>query len=168
MKPEIQKGLGSGKRCWLWKKASQVALVIKNSLAYARDIRDLGSIPGLGKIPRRRKQQSTPVFLPGESHRQRSLTGYSRQGSQRAGHESSDLACTQAYKDILLFSSPPSLKLEQMTSSIHLCEGKKFSYEFFQLSVIQSQKFPILLPLFLFIPISCLKGKGSTSLETNL
>ena len=36
-----------------------------------------GSIPGSGKIPWRRKWQSTPVFLPGESHGWRSLVGYS-------------------------------------------------------------------------------------------
>ena len=30
--------------------------------------------------PLRRKRQSTPVFLPGESHGQRSLVGYSPQG----------------------------------------------------------------------------------------
>ena len=29
------------------------------------------------KIPRRRKWQPAPVFLPGESHGQRSLVGYS-------------------------------------------------------------------------------------------
>ena len=33
---------------------------------------DLGSIPGLGRSPR---GQPTPVFLPGEFHRQRSLAG---------------------------------------------------------------------------------------------
>ena len=33
--------------------------------------------PWFGKIPSRRKWQPTPVFLPGESHGQRSLTGYS-------------------------------------------------------------------------------------------
>ena len=31
----------------------------------------------VGKIPWRRKKQSTPVFLPGESHGQRNLVGYS-------------------------------------------------------------------------------------------
>ena len=36
---------------------------------------DPGSIPGFGKIPWRRKWQPTPVFLPGESHGQRSLAG---------------------------------------------------------------------------------------------
>ena len=33
--------------------------------------------PWGGKIPWRRKWQCTPVFLPGESHGQKSLTGYS-------------------------------------------------------------------------------------------
>ena len=36
--------------------------------------------PGWGKIPWRRTWQSTPVFLPGESHGQRSLVGYSPWG----------------------------------------------------------------------------------------
>ena len=31
----------------------------------------------VGKIPSRRAWQPTPVFLPGESHGQRSLAGYS-------------------------------------------------------------------------------------------
>ena len=33
--------------------------------------------PCIGKIPRRRKWQPTPVFLPGKSQGQRSLVGYS-------------------------------------------------------------------------------------------
>ena len=41
---------------------------------------DLGSIPGVGNIPWRRQWQPTPVFLPGESHGQRSLVGYSPRG----------------------------------------------------------------------------------------
>ena len=35
---------------------------------------------GVGKIPWRRKWQSTPVLLPGKSHEQRSLVGYSPWG----------------------------------------------------------------------------------------
>ena len=40
--------------------------------------------PWVGKIPCRKKWQPTPVFLPGESHGQRSLAGYSGEsmGSQ--------------------------------------------------------------------------------------
>ena len=39
-----------------------------------------GLDPWVGKIPWRRKWQPTPVFLPGKSHRQRSLAGYSSWG----------------------------------------------------------------------------------------
>ena len=48
---------------------------------------DMGLIPGVGKIPWRRKRQPTPVFLPVKSHRQGSLMGYSPQGHKRAGHD---------------------------------------------------------------------------------
>ena len=37
----------------------------------------------VGKIPWRRKWQPTPVFLPGKSHGQRSLEGYSSWGCKR-------------------------------------------------------------------------------------
>ena len=39
----------------------------------AYNVRDPGSIPGSGKSPGERNWQPTPVFLPGESHGQRSL-----------------------------------------------------------------------------------------------
>ena len=42
--------------------------------------RRLGFNPWVGKIPWRRTWLSTPVFLPGESHGQRSLAGYSPWG----------------------------------------------------------------------------------------
>ena len=47
---------------------------------------DLGLIPGLGRFPRRRAWQPTPVFLPGESNGQRSLRGLQFMGSQRVRH----------------------------------------------------------------------------------
>ena len=43
-------------------------------------IQELQVQPWIGKIPWRRAWQPTPAFLPGESHRQRSLVGYSPQG----------------------------------------------------------------------------------------
>ena len=58
-------------------RAFYVVLVVKNPPANAGDTRDAGSIPSVRKIPWKRAQQSTPVFLPGESHEQRSLAGYS-------------------------------------------------------------------------------------------
>jgi len=38
-----------------------------NLPANAGDVRDVGSIPGLGRSPWRRAWQPTPVFFPGES-----------------------------------------------------------------------------------------------------
>ena len=40
--------------------------------------------PWVGKIPWRRVWQPTPIFLPGESHRQRSLVGYSLWGCKES------------------------------------------------------------------------------------
>ena len=47
----------------------KVVLVVKNLSANVGDTGDTGSIPGAW--------QPTPVILPGESHGQRSLAGYS-------------------------------------------------------------------------------------------
>ena len=61
-----------------------MALVVKNPLANAGDIRDVGSIPGSGRSPWRRAWQPTQVFLPGESHGQKSLVGYSPWGAKES------------------------------------------------------------------------------------
>jgi len=61
--------------------ASQVALVVKDPPASAGVMRPWFD-PWVGKIPWRRTWQPTPVFLPGESHAQRRLAGYSSLGRQ--------------------------------------------------------------------------------------
>ena len=67
-----------------------MALVVKNLPADVGDIRDAGSIPGLGRSAWKRAGQPTPVFLTGESHGQRSLAGYVQfTGSQRVEHDGS-------------------------------------------------------------------------------
>ena len=53
--------------------------MVKNLPANAGGVRDPGST-WLRKIPWRREWPPTPVFLPGESHRQKSLADYSPQG----------------------------------------------------------------------------------------
>ena len=58
-------------------------LVVKNPPASARDRRDTGSTPRSGRSLER-EWQPTPVFLPGESHGQRSLTGYSPWGHKES------------------------------------------------------------------------------------
>jgi len=50
--------------------------VVKNPPADAEDIRDSGLIPGSGRSFGAGRQP-TPVLLPGESHEQRDLVGYS-------------------------------------------------------------------------------------------
>ena len=57
--------------------SSQVAPVVKKPTCQCRRDKRLGFDPWVGKIPWRRAQQPTPVFLPGESRGQRSLAGCS-------------------------------------------------------------------------------------------
>ena len=57
-----------------------MVLVVKNQPGNVGDRRDMGSIPGSGRCP------GVGVFLPGESHWQRSLAGYSPWGP-RVGHD---------------------------------------------------------------------------------
>ena len=54
----------------------------KEPPATAEDMRVMDSIPGFKRSPR--KGQPTLVFLPGESHGQRNLAGYSPQGRKES------------------------------------------------------------------------------------
>ena len=55
-----------------------MVLVIKDLLVNVGDIRD----PWAGNIPWKKAGQPTSVFLPGESHGQKSLTSYSPKSLQ--------------------------------------------------------------------------------------
>ena len=57
-----------------------------------RRYKRLGFNPCVGMIPWRTAWQPTPVFLPGESHRQRRLVGYSPWGPKDSGMTGSYLA----------------------------------------------------------------------------
>ena len=57
-------------------RAPQVALVVKNPAVNAGDVRDTGFHSWGWEDPLKEGMQPTPVFLPGESHGQRSLAGY--------------------------------------------------------------------------------------------
>ena len=57
-----------------------VGSVSKESACNAGDAGRPNFNPWFGKIPWRRARQPAPVFLPGESHGQRSLVGYSPWG----------------------------------------------------------------------------------------
>ena len=66
---------------------SLVAQTVKNLPADSKESTcnagDMGSIPGLRKIPWRRAWQPTPVFLPGESPWTEEPGGLQSMGSQR-------------------------------------------------------------------------------------
>ena len=74
----------------------------KESTCQCRRRRGCGFDPWVGKIPRRRKRQPTPGFLPGESHRQRSLAGYSPWGCK----EWDTTECLSTVTDFLNEESP--------------------------------------------------------------
>ena len=59
-------------------------LVVKESTCQCRSCRKHWFDPWVGKIPWRRKWQPTPVFLPGESHGQWNLAGYSLWGRKES------------------------------------------------------------------------------------
>ena len=61
-------------------KTSLVAQMVKRLPTMRRP----GFNPWVGKIPWRRKWQSTPGLLPGKSHGQRSLVGYSPCGRKES------------------------------------------------------------------------------------
>ena len=56
----------------------------KEPACHCRKRKRHGFDPWIGKIPWRRKWKPTPVFLPGESHGQRSLAGYSPWGCKES------------------------------------------------------------------------------------
>ena len=69
---------------WKWSRSVVFGFprgdIGKESISQCRRHKRCRSDPWVWKIPWRRKWQSTPVFLPGESHGQRSLASYSPWG----------------------------------------------------------------------------------------
>ena len=79
--PKVSWGESSRGRIWTCiVGASLVPQMVKNLPANAGDT---GSVLGLVRSPWRREWQPTPVFLPEESHGQRSLVGYSPWGHKQ-------------------------------------------------------------------------------------
>ena len=77
------------------KHITQWATVVAQFVKTQYAIQEIRFSPWVGKVPWRRKWKPTPVFLPGEFHRQRSLGGLQYMGSQRV-------------KQDLATQSPPS------------------------------------------------------------
>ena len=75
----------SSKRCRTHRHRSTTVLSSKESACQCRSHQRCSFDPWVRKLPWRRAWQPTPVFLPGESHGQRSLVDYSPWG-----HKGSD------------------------------------------------------------------------------
>ena len=58
--------------------------MVKDAPANSGNIKLHEFDPWVGKIPWRKKWQTTSVFLPGKSHGQRSLVGYSPWGCKKS------------------------------------------------------------------------------------
>ena len=87
-------------------RASQVAQWVRTCLEYRRCQRYRFD-SWVRKIPWRRAWQPTPVFLPGESHEQRSLVGY-RPWSCRVGRDWSAWAQHGTAGDLQMWLIPHS------------------------------------------------------------
>ena len=95
--------------------ASQVALVVKNPPTNAGDEKRHGLDPWARKIPWRRACHPTPVFLPGESSGQRSLTSYSPQGQK--SKITADGDCSHEIKRCLLLGRKVMTNLDSILKS---------------------------------------------------
>ena len=93
-----------------------------------------GFNPRVGKIPWRRAWQPTPVFLPGESHWQRSPEGYSPCGHS-VRHDWSDLAYTvhirQSQSPSSFHPSPNYVHMSILRLRVYSYPANRFIYTVF-------------------------------------
>ena len=83
------RALGRGAQAfWTWRHErggpSQVAVLVKNLPANARDVRDAGSIPGSGRLLGGRHGNPLQYSCLENPHGQRSLAGYSPRGHRES------------------------------------------------------------------------------------
>ena len=80
--------------------------------------------PWVGKIPWRRAWQPTPVFLPGESHGQRSLVGYSPWGyKESVTSKHSTVQCVYVYPQFPILSLFTLVKAMVFPVVMYECEN---------------------------------------------
>ena len=93
-----------------YKRASQMALVVKNLPANAGDVRDMDSIPVLGRSPgggNGNSFQYSYLKIPWTEE----SGGLQSIGSQRVGH---NLACTHHELEAVIPFNPPSSIVRQL------------------------------------------------------
>ena len=90
----------------------------KEPTCHCKKYKRLGFGPWTGKMPWRRAWQTTPMFLPGESHRLQSIR------SQRVAHNSSDLASIQI-DNFKISIKNNCLRLQYWTEELSIAEDQK-------------------------------------------
>ena len=98
--------------------------------------RKCGSDAWVRKIPWRRKWQPTPVILPGKSHGQRSLVGFSPRGRKRVRHD-----CVTKNKTNTSYVSGNELNAWQVLFYF-ICSGSNCSPHFTDEKTNRDVKFP--------------------------
>ena len=94
--------------------------------------RRLGFNPRVRKIPWRRKWQLTLIFLPGKSHGQRTLAGYSPWGHKESDttellnhHQKEITHLLNCFKEIsMLFKQKSAAAAKSLQSCLTLCDTK--------------------------------------------
>ena len=81
--------------------------MVMNLPANARDTGDEGLILGSGRSPGGGAWQPTPVFLPGESHGQKSLVGYSTQSHKESDRTEATYQHTSEIKGLEIYQISP-------------------------------------------------------------
>ena len=111
---------GRPKQTFLQKRHFPSGISGKESAHQSRRPNRCGFDPWVGKIPWKRKWKPTPAFLPGESHGQRSLAGYSPRGHKKVRHNlATKPSPLQSHKNLL---SPEHLSPASWPSP-HWCPG---------------------------------------------
>ena len=95
--------------------------------------------PWVAEIPWRRKWKPSPVLLPGKSHGQRSLAGYSPWGLKRVGH---DLAPKQRVQRLLVAQGSVAHGHLEYRAFVQVFSGTLSGY-----SLAASLKLPTYKPL---------------------
>ena len=103
--------------------ASQVALVVKNTPGQRSTLKRYGFSPWFRKIPRSRKWQPTPLYLPRESHRQEEPGRLQSIEKQRVRYNWSDLA--RLHVTVFAFPVSPT-SLSRIT--VKTCSQYFFKY----------------------------------------
>ena len=98
--------------------------VSKESACQYRRHKRCGFDPWVGKIPWKRKWQSTPIFLPRKFHGQRSLAGYSPVSVMPSNHL---ILC---HPLLFLPSIFPSIRVFPNESALHIKWQKYWSFSF--------------------------------------